>query len=166
MVFGRPGSGKSTFSVQLGEDLSLPVYHLDRYFFKEKWVPQEQEVFLHIQQGLVAQEKWIIDGNALSSLGMRYARAHVALYFSYPRLLCLWRLFKRLFHRDKRIQDRAEGCPEQVRWPLIKYMWGFEERVAPALGKLRQDYPHVQFYKIKNNKDLKDILKKGIFETP
>ena len=32
MIFGRPGSGKSTFAVELALKLNLPLYHLDKYF--------------------------------------------------------------------------------------------------------------------------------------
>lgn len=35
-IFGRPGSGKSTFALQLHKKLNLPLYHLDKYFYKSK----------------------------------------------------------------------------------------------------------------------------------
>ncbi len=38
MVIGSSGSGKSTFSRKLGEILSLPVYHLDLYYWKPGWI--------------------------------------------------------------------------------------------------------------------------------
>ena len=56
------------------------------------------------------QERWIIDGNSTKSLEMRYSKADLVLYFNYPRYLCYWRIFKRLFYKNKLIDDRAEGC--------------------------------------------------------
>jgi adenylate kinase family enzyme len=35
MVFGLPGSGKSTFATKLAQSLNLPIYHLDRHFYVE-----------------------------------------------------------------------------------------------------------------------------------
>ena len=32
------GSGKSTFSVLLGKELNLPVYHLDKLYGKPGWI--------------------------------------------------------------------------------------------------------------------------------
>ena len=105
MIFGIPGSGKSFFAVWLGELLDIPVEHLDRSFYVDNWVERDYDQFLHIQEELIKKERWIIDGNAIKSLEMRFKTADVVLYFRFNRLLCLWRIFKRLL--DHRISDRA-----------------------------------------------------------
>ncbi len=108
MIFGIPGSGKSTFALHLSEVMQLPLYHLDRYFFIEEWQERKYEDFLTIQANLVQQESWIIDGNATKSLEMRYSQANIVLYFRFNRLLCLYRIFKQLVFKDHRISYRAE----------------------------------------------------------
>lgn len=158
MIFGRPGSGKSTTATRLGKLLALPVYHLDKYFFVENWKERNYQEFLQIQQDLVNHDSWIIDGNATKSLEMRYARAQVVLYFNYPRPTCLWRLFKRTWRKDVAIQDRAAGCHENVRWQLVKYMWGFDERVQDVLVNLKNSYPDVQICTITNDRELKTVV--------
>src|SRR5271169_879774 len=100
MIFGLPGNGKSTWSIRLSDLLEIPVYHLDKYFFVENWNKRNYDEFLRDQQELVSEEAWIIDGNCMRSLEMRFARADTALYFRFSRLVCLWRIFKRLFLRD------------------------------------------------------------------
>jgi adenylate kinase family enzyme len=35
MIFGRPGSGKSTFATWLSRALNLPLHHLDKHFYKK-----------------------------------------------------------------------------------------------------------------------------------
>ncbi|MBW8308868.1 MAG: hypothetical protein K0M45_04430 [Candidatus Paracaedibacteraceae bacterium] len=50
MVFGRPGSGKSTFAVEMVKKLSLPVYHVDKIFFKSHWQKRSRENFLTLKQ--------------------------------------------------------------------------------------------------------------------
>jgi adenylate kinase family enzyme len=157
MIFGRPGSGKSTFALNLSKRLNLPLYHLDKYYFIENWQERNREEFLQTQQEIVNQEKWIIDGNSVRSLEMRYQRAEIVLYFAYPRLLCLWRLIKRSFKKDTQIEDRAEGCPEKLRWRLITYMWSFEDRVKDSIQLLQANYPHVKFYKITKDADIPRI---------
>jgi adenylate kinase family enzyme len=154
MIFGRPGSGKSTFALHLSKATDLPLYHLDKYFYEANWVERNYHEFLSDQKSLVNQERWIIDGNNTKSLEMRYAKADLVLYFNYPRVACYWRIFKRLFSKNKAIDDRAKGCQETVRWSLLKYMWSFENRVAKQIADLRQKYPNCKFIEIASDKDL------------
>ncbi len=159
MIFGRPGSGKSTFALEAGKNLKLPVHHLDRYFYTHNWVEQDYPIFLKIQQDLVDQKNWIIDGNCIRSLEMRYKRATIALYFNYPRLPCLGRIIRRIWNKNPHIKDRAPNCPEQLSWKLIKHIWTMPQRIEATLPLLRKQYPHVLFYEINNDQDLKKIIK-------
>ncbi len=159
MIFGLPGSGKSTFAVHLAHQLKLPLHHLDKHYYRENWVERDKEEFLNFQQDLVNQERWLIDGNAIRSLEMRYSRADLVLYFCTSRPLCFGRLIKRRFFKNKSIQDRAEGCDERLPPHLIKYMWTFDRRVQPLLERLHEIYPDVPFYKIRTTQDLREILK-------
>lgn len=154
MIFGRPGSGKSTFAKELHNNTGINLYHLDRYFYVENWVERNTGEFLQIQQSLVNQDRWIVDGNSIRTLGLRYAHAEVALYFNYPRWLCLYRLFKRRFFKNLAIQDRATGCAEVIQWKLITYMWRFANRVDGQIKDLQQQYPNVKFVEIRNKRDL------------
>jgi adenylate kinase family enzyme len=154
MIFGRPGSGKSTFALKLSKNKGLPLYHLDKYFYEDNWKERDYNEFLEIQQSLVNQDKWIIDGNSTKSFEMRYSKADLAIYFNYPKAICYWRIFKRLFCKDKQIDDRATGCKETVRWSLLKYMWSFEERVANQLTELKRKYPNCRFIEVTKDEDL------------
>lgn len=158
MIFGLPGSGKSTFAVHLARQLNLPLYHLDKHFFVENWVEREKAGFLNLQQEIVNKNRWIIDGNAIGSLEMRYARADLVLYFRISRPLCLKRLVQRRFFKDLSIQDRAEGCEERLRFSLVRYMWKFNHRVQPLVHKLREAYPKTSFYEIRTVQDLEKVF--------
>jgi adenylate kinase family enzyme len=155
MIFGTPGSGKSTFAHLLHQALGIPLYHLDKYYFENNWVERNYEEFLSIQQNFVDQDDWIIDGNSIKSLEMRYSQADVAIYFNYPKLLCYARVFKRLLMKNHNINDRAPGCNEGVSIKLLKYMWSFEQRVSPQIQYLKDKYHDVEFIEIKNDEELK-----------
>lgn len=157
MVFGRPGSGKSTFAKKLHDKFNIPLYHLDKYFFKDNWVEEDYEKFTSIQKDFVSRENWIIDGNCVQSLELRYSNADLVLFFSYPKLLCLIRLFKRLYNKNSAIDDRAKNCKESVTLKLIRYMWNFNKRVDNQVKEFRKRYPDVKFVKVKSDKDLKSI---------
>lgn len=155
MIFGRSGSGKSTFSVVLHRFTGLPLYHIDRFFYQEYWIERPYQDFLNDQQAIVDTEKWIIDGNGTFSLEMRYQRADLCLYFCYPRWLCYWRVFKRSFTKDRTILDRPPLCPEKMlSWKFIHYIWTFDERVDQSIARLKKKYPHVRFIKICSDADL------------
>lgn len=109
-LFGLPGSGKSTFASRLGKILNIPVHHLDRHYFLANWEIRDREEFLQVQQAMVAGECWIIEGNSIASLQMRFAKADLVIYFRFPRLICLWRVLKRTFWHDKSLLDTPEGC--------------------------------------------------------
>jgi adenylate kinase family enzyme len=162
MIFGRPGSGKSTFALKLAKKHGLPLFHLDKYFFESNWNARNYEDFLEDQYAIVAKKDWIVDGNSLQSLSLRYSEADICIYFNYPRLLCLWRLIKRTFYKDRDIDDRADGCKERVSWRLIKYMWSFEyrlnNRLAMQLEMLEEFYPDVQFYTVRNDRELQAVV--------
>lgn len=157
MIFGRPGSGKSTFALKLHKATNIPIHHLDKHFYEANWAEREYQEFLDIQQAIVNEDNWIIDGNSTKSLEMRYAKADLVLYFNYPKWLCLYRIFKRLFVKDKELDDRADSCKETVRWSLIKYMWGFENRVKNLIDNLSAKYPEVKFIEVANGKDLRKL---------
>ncbi|MBA2651602.1 MAG: DNA topology modulation protein [Tatlockia sp.] len=163
MIMGRSGSGKSTFAYALHKKTNIPLYHLDKYFFKDYWIERDYKEFIKIQQELVNQEQWIIDGNSTKSFEMRYSCADLCLYFNFPRYLCYWRVFKRLIYKDNLIDDRADNCGEKVSWSLIKYMWSFESRVDPILLRLKETYPKVQFIEVRSDDDLEN-LKKNYFQ--
>lgn len=157
MIFGRPGSGKSTFALAVHQHTGLPLYHLDRYFFKENWQERPQEEFLCWQQEMVIKPQWIMDGNSIHSLEMRYQRSDLVVYFNFPKWLCLIRLFKRRFFKDLAIQDRAVDCPEILRWRFIRYMWTFEKRVSSPLRTCQQRYPHIPFIELRSSHDVKKL---------
>lgn len=70
-------------------------------------------------------------------------------------------LIKRSFSSESRptlkIDDRADNCREKVSWSLLKYMWGFENRVNPILNLLKQNYPDVHFIEINSDTALEKL---------
>jgi len=157
MIFGRPGAGQSTFALRLHKHTGIPLYHLDKHFFESNWVERDYQEFLKIQQSLVEGTSWIIDGNSLRSLEMRYARANIVVYFNYPRWVCYWQIFKRLFNKNPEIKDRADGCKETIRFGLLRYIWSFENRVENQIRHLQEQYPDAKFIEIKSDKDLRKL---------
>jgi len=146
-IIGLPGSGKSTFAIQLGKILGIPVHHLDKHMFdgREK---RDREEFLSIKEALVHEESWIIEGCSLSTLEMRFARADTVIYFHLPRWLCIGRVCKRLFQKTP-----DTGCLSGINWELIKYIWNFDRDKRESIEALQKCYPEVEFVIFREPKD-------------
>lgn len=157
MIFGRPGSGKSTFADQLSKHTNIPAYHLDQYFYTKNWLARHTPEFLDLQQKLVNKNNWIIDGNDLKSLEMRYSQASLTIYFLLPRFTCLRWLIKRRFTKDTHLDNRALNRPAKISWKLIWYLWTFNWRAQKTVAKLRKQYPQVKFHLIKSEQDLSKL---------
>ena len=71
MIFGRPGSGKSTFAYKLAQQAGLPLHHLDKHFFVSGWIERNNQEFMQIQEDITKGSAWIIDGNSTRSLETR-----------------------------------------------------------------------------------------------
>src|SRR5688572_19138597 len=101
-IIGLPGSGKSTFASKLGKILGIPVHHLDGYMFQPDGQKTDKQQFMSIQQAMLSEDAWIVEGCSFSTFEMRFAKAEVLIYFHFPRLLCFLRMLKRVFNYEKR----------------------------------------------------------------
>jgi len=80
LVIGCPGTGKSTFSKQLGNILNIEVIHLDKYFWKPGWVESSKEEWNETVSKLISKDRWIIDGNYSNTLRLRAEQADEILF--------------------------------------------------------------------------------------
>ena len=159
-ILGRSGSGKTSYAIKLGQRLDIPVHHLDKHFYVHSWIERDKHEFLKIQQQLVAQEKWIIDGNNLTTIEVRLARADALIIFDMPKLLCLWRVIKRAFQKNRNIDDRAPNSPEQVTWNLIKYSWNYEKRLKKLADVLESAAKKIPVIYVRSKADIDGLVKK------
>ncbi len=153
VLFGLPGSGKSTFAAKLGKKLNIPVHHLDKHMFEAGGKKRDKQEFLAIQKAILVENSWIIEGCAMSTLETRLAQAGTVIYFHLPRLLCMWRVLKRAFFPDRELQDTADGCTKVITWEILKYIWNFEKEKRGAIDALRKKYPQVEFHVFRTSRD-------------
>ena len=94
-IVGCGGSGKSTVARELGRRTGLPVVHLDTLFWSSDWQPCPPEEWEAIQRRLVAEERWIIDGNYGGTMEIRLAAADTVVFLDLPTHVCLRRVVLR-----------------------------------------------------------------------
>ena len=139
LVIGSPGAGKSTLSHTLAECTGLPLYHLDRMFWLAGWIERDRDEGRAELTGILAHDRWIIDGNYGSTMPLRVARADTVVWLDYPTSLCLGRALRRWWiYRGRSRPDMTEGCPERLDGEFLLYILNFRrawrQRNASALA--------------------------------
>lgn len=133
ILIGSGGSGKSSLARQLGEVLDIEVYHLDLLFWKPGWVSVPKAEQREIQSELVRKEQWIIDGNYGGTMDIRLQEAETIIFLDMPRLLCVYRIFKRWYkYRNQTRPDMGAGT-ERLRWQFVKWVWNYPKVKRPAI---------------------------------
>ncbi|PYU37519.1 MAG: hypothetical protein DMG54_33435 [Acidobacteria bacterium] len=63
VIIGPGASGKSTLARQLGEITGLRVIELDKLFWQPGLVETPRNQWVELQQKLVSESEWIMDGD-------------------------------------------------------------------------------------------------------
>ena len=83
---------------------------------------------------LVKRDSWIMDGNYSGTFDIRLKACDAVVFLDMPRLLCLWRVLKRLMiYRRRSRPDMAEGCDEKFSWEFIFWVWNYPKRSRPKI---------------------------------
>jgi adenylate kinase family enzyme len=160
-VIGCAGSGKSTFARRLGERLGVSVTHLDALYWRPGWAETPKDEWRETVARLVADERWLIDGNYGGTLDLRLETADTVIYLDLPRRVCLWRVVKRWAMYGRRSRpDMAEGCRERLDPRFLKWIWQYPGNSRPktvaALASNARD--SLDVYVLRSTADIDEFL--------
>ena len=66
--------------------------------------------------------------------GWKLGACDTAILLDLPRHICAWRVLKRaVSYYGKTRPDLAEGCPEKIDLPFLKWVWDFPKRSRPTV---------------------------------
>ena len=137
LVLGNGGAGKSTFSVAMGEKLSLPVVHLDQLWWLPGWVTRSEAEFDALLAAELQKPAWVMDGNYHRTLSVRLAAADAAVFLDIPAAVCAQSAAARAEEYCGRTRpDMAEGCPERLDGEFARWIGAFEDEVRPQMLSL------------------------------
>jgi adenylate kinase family enzyme len=134
VVIGSGGSGKSTFSKDLGRLTGLPVIHLDREYWRAGWKETPKDEWTVKVESLIAAERWILDGNFGGTRELRMNAADTIIFLDLPTRVCLYRILKRTIKYHGRSRpDMTEGCNERFDLEFIGWVWNYKRRSRKRL---------------------------------
>jgi adenylate kinase family enzyme len=108
----------------LGQKFGLPVFHLDRVFWRPGWTAAPPEIFAAEVARIAALPAWVIDGNYTDTIAPRLRAADTVIYLDVPAWLSLARSLRRSFScwgKDR--PDGPEGCRERLDRNYLAFLW-------------------------------------------
>jgi adenylate kinase family enzyme len=134
-IVGCGGSGKTELARRLAERLDLPLTHLDAVYYDDTWNPLPPDVFAAAQERLVAQPRWVIDGNYASTLPIRLAAADTVVVLDLPARTCLWGIGRRQWRHGSG-QHSASGVYNRINGSFVRYVLGYRRTMLPRVQQL------------------------------
>lgn len=134
LIIGCSGSGKSTLARVLSERIGVPAVHLDRFQWLPGWKENDKADFRAKLDAALATDRWVMDGNYLSSLPQRLTLADTVIHLDFSRAASLWGTFSRVWkYRGRTRPDMTDNCPEKMDWEFFVWIWTFNTKVRPKI---------------------------------
>ena len=167
MIIGCGGSGKTTLALQLGEKLSLPVFHLDQLFWKPGWQRTPTDEWHALQNELFAPDKdWIMDGYSSDTLLTRLSVADTIIFLDLPTLTCLTGAIRRyLKYRGQNRPDMGEGCFEKLDWGYLRWITTYRIRQRPKILSYLELHPEKRVITLRSRSAVKRFLQGPFVES-
>ena len=128
-IVGGGGSGKSRMAVLLGEATGIPVVHLDMQFWGPGWTPPPNAEWHAAVGRLIAEERWIMDGNFDGTMEERLDAADTIIFMDFHPLERLRGAIGRIIRNYGRARpDMAEGCLERLDLKFLWWVYQFPQR--------------------------------------
>lgn len=154
IVIGCPGAGKSTFSRNLRDKLSLPLHYLDMLWHKPDKTNYTREEFDKKLSSILKTDKWIIDGNYNRTLEMRLIACDTVFLLDFPTEVCLQGV-------ESRIGTKREEMPwveEEFDSEFKDWIINFANDKLPYIYELLNKYNDKNIIIFKSREELNRYL--------
>lgn len=159
-IIGAGGSGKSTLARQLGEKLDIEVYYLNKIWRKDPDHHISEEEFIKIQKEIIENnDKFIFDGNYMSTLDLRLEASDTIIFLDFPTSTNLKQSVKKSLTEDNRDnEDPYLDHTGKINLKYINWLLNFEkedrETILDKLNELKLEKKII----IIDNNNKKDLF--------
>ncbi|MEA3413921.1 MAG: hypothetical protein U9Q99_00130 [Nanoarchaeota archaeon] len=163
-IVGIYGSGKSTLAKKLSALLKIKTYDLDEIKYKRKYdiIRPVKERLKKVKE-ISNKSSWITEGAWTSYAVELYKKADLVIFLQIPK----WTLYKRIFSRhfkrkfhNYKYQDNGIKSTYNIMKKVHQYYQDPEHFMTLDSHKDYLKKYAKEFLIIKNNKDIKELIKK------
>lgn len=141
IIASASGNGKTTLGRALAERLGVRFVELDALVHGPNWTETPGDELRALLEPILAEDRWVIDGNYSSKLGtLVLDAADTIVWLDLPTHVWLWRLLRRTHRRISRGEQLWNGNKES--W--LTALWGRESLFGYSLSqqpKRRREFP-------------------------
>jgi len=168
IVVGCPGSGKSVLSRRLSEKLNIPVYHMDNLYWDSNWNHITRDELREKIGKIMDTDRWIIDGNYISTLEDRVARCDTVIFLDYSVEECLTGIEQRMGkprpdvpfieeNHDTKFQDFVKNFSSDTRPLELELFDRYKEKEILIFNSRKEAYESLDINEVEEVVvDLKD----------
>ena len=96
VIFGKPGSGKSTLSKRLASVTGIRLHALDLIEYKKNGDKVDSAIYDEAHENILSTDSWVIDGfGPIESFNKRLGAADTLIYIDLPYRVSYWLVTKR-----------------------------------------------------------------------
>ncbi len=166
-IIGNSGSGKTTVARMLGEYFRIPVLHMDSIAFipNSDFVLKEKElVRTDISKFVTYNNKWIIEGNYISTIDAVYNVPDVLIFIDLPVEQALYNFQKR--HEQFKGKSRPEhpNLIETDKQEMIEWISSYPQRRSKLTDYILQEQMQNPLVNILHLEDMGEV--KAICNNP
>ena len=160
LVIGSGGAGKTTVARLLAARLDIELIHLDSIYWNPGWVETPRAEWLKTVEELIKREVWIMDGNYSGTFDLRIPASDAVVFLDMPRLVCLWRVLKRVFlNWNRKRPEMADECRERFNLKFLLWVWRYPERTRPkVLAMLRENSQNRKIVLLRSQREVDEFL--------
>ena len=137
MILGPSGTGKTTLGRRLGEQLNLPILHLDSVYWIKDWDHLDKDSFhLWMAHYMKEHHEWVIDGNYTNNrhFELRLKLADTIILLDYGTQAALHGIYERANKYKHQVRsDMADGCVEGIDQVFLQYVATYYKKRMPLL---------------------------------
>ena len=154
IVIGSPGAGKSYFSKRLASVLDLPLYHLDNIYWNEDRTHISREELILKMNEIMDGDKWLIDGNYISTMELRVSRAETIFFLDFPTEVCM----EGIASRVGVIRDDMPWTEDELDPEFQRFVEEFQSETKPRIDEILSHYPDKKLYRFTSREDIRRFM--------
>lgn len=157
-IVGSGGSGKTWLANRLGDALGIDVVHLDSMYYVGEQTRDYRD-FTRMQESVTEGERWIIEGNYVSSLPTRLARAEVVILVDVHPLICAWSVLSRQLSRP---QSGARNVLSiRFLWYVLRFRAQMRPRVLEQVSRGLTDRDDLVFIRLRGRRQSRGFARRA-----